>query len=137
MGIPTSAIPEKMRRCMSRADRRPLGRAGLTTAEAAAKQMRCAERQLQDDMANLLRQRNLFFDSSRMDRATTNRKGMPDFRIVLPGGRALMVEAKVPGGELEHEQQMVFEQYWKQTGQVVYIVWNLQDFKTLLDEHHP
>ncbi len=133
MGFDSSEIPERMRRCMSGDDRRA-SRVGPTSAEAAAKAVRCAERELQDQMAGLLRQRNLFFDSSRMDRATTNRKGMPDFRIVLPGGKALMVEAKVAGGELEHEQRLVFDQYFRQTGQSVHLVWNLQDFKTLLDD---
>ncbi len=134
MGLDPKHIPQNILRLMPKAHRAPLGKAGVTTAEATAQHAAREEKTLQDQMAALLRQRNLFFDWSRMDRKTTNRKGMPDFRIVLRGGKALMVEAKVPGGELSDAQREVFTEYWDKTGDVVHIVLRLEEFRELLDQ---
>lgn len=128
-------LPEKILRAMDPADRKAMGRAGLTRAECQAVADRRAETALQKDMRNELAQRNLFFVSSRMDKRTTLPKGMPDFFIFPPGGRSLAVEAKVHGGDLSPEQRDVFTRYWQLTGQVVHIVWNFHQFCELLEQH--
>lgn len=132
MGL--KVLPEHILKRMNPADRAPLGKAGVTCAEANAKHDQRRETLLQKDMANLLAQRELFHLRSRMDKRTTLPKGMPDFFIVLPGGRILAVEAKVEGGDLSDDQRRVFGQYWSQTKNVVHIVWNLEQFRELLDE---
>lgn len=134
MGFDTKLLPTSFLRKLPPAERKRLGKAGLTPEDVAVVVETRAERELQNDMANMLRQRNLFFSRSRMDRKTTQRKGMPDFFIVLPGGRALMVEAKVEGGELREDQKTVFTEFWNMTGDVVHIVMSLPAFVALLDE---
>jgi hypothetical protein len=52
----------------------------------------------------------LVFDWSRTDRRTTNRKGIPDFRIFL-GGRVLFGEMKLPGGKLSPDQVEMAEKF--------------------------
>lgn len=133
MGWKKEILPNNVLRRMSTEDRKPMGKSGITIQEAQAKGDLRREKDLQRNMENLLRQRNLFFVRSRMDRRTTTRKGTPDFIIILPRGRALMVEAKVEGGELSQDQKDVFTDYWNQTGNVVHIVLNLETFKQLLD----
>lgn len=135
MGFDTKILPDKFLRKLPPAERKKLGKAGLTMEEVQVKADTRAEKVLQNEMEGILRQRNLFFSRSRMDRATTLRKGMPDFFIVLPGGRALLVEAKVEGGNLREDQQKVFSEFWKQTGDVVHIVLNLPSFCELLDTY--
>lgn len=135
MGFDAKLLPDDFLRKLPLAERKRLGKAGLTQEEIKVKADTRAERDLQNDMDGILRQRNLFFVRSRMDRKTTTRKGVPDYMIVLPGGRALLVEAKVEGGELSEDQKIVFTQYWKQTGQVVHIVLNLALFCELLDRN--
>lgn len=135
MGWKPEILPNNVLRLLSAEDRKPMGKAGITTEEAQAKADTRREKELQKDMENLLRQRNIFFVRSRMDKRTSTRKGIPDFIIILPRGRALMVEAKVEGGELSQDQRDVFTDYWTQTGQVVHIVFNLDTFRTILDSH--
>lgn len=136
MGLNPKCLPDKLLRLMPRESRAPLGKAGMTNAEAQAKADTRAERELQTDMVNLLNQRNLFFDTLRMDKRTRSRPGRPDFYIFLPTGKALLVEAKVQGGELTEDQKRVFTEYWDKTGQVVHIILNLDQFKTLLDTNN-
>src|SRR5712675_1268540 len=137
MGIPKHAVPDAAFRLMSKADQarvRP-SCAGSTRALACTpsapsradhpmKDHR-SERQLQEDMANLLNQRSIFYLRSRMDKKTTLPVGMPDFFIFPSNGRYLAVEAKVQGGELSDDQKRVFDRFWAYTGKVVHIVWNL------------
>lgn len=133
MGLNPKCLPDKLLRLMPREARAPLGKAGVTNAEAQAKADTRAERDLQKDMVNLLNQRELFHDRLRMDKPTRSRPGRPDFFIFLPTGKALLVEAKVAGGELSENQKIYFTEYWNKTGQVVHIVLNLDQFKALLD----
>jgi len=136
MGLNPKCLPENLLRLMPKEARAPLGKAGMTNAEAEAKAATCAERELQKHMINLLNQRNLFYDQLRMDKPTRSRPGRPDFFIFLPTGKALLVEAKVEGGELSQKQKDYFTDFWNKTGQVVHIVLNLDQFKNLLDAYN-
>lgn len=137
MGLDPHALPENILRRMPKSDRAPLGKAGRTSAEANAVADKRAERQLQKDIANLLNQRNLFFDCLRMDKRTRSATGRPDFYIFLPGGKYLAVEVKVHGGKLTTEQYDFIQLFWDKTQQVVHIIFNLQQFRELLDRYHP
>ena len=43
-------------------------------------------------------------ETPRSDKATTIRKGHPDWTLFLPGGRVVLMEMKVPGGSFSSEQ---------------------------------
>src|SRR5271166_1794100 len=83
---------------MYQADRKELGAAGLTNEEAVIKHQRRLERDEQNTLVAWLaiqeEQGKLTYDWSRTDRKTTNRKGIPDFRIYRDG-RVLLGEMKV------------------------------------------
>jgi hypothetical protein len=88
--------------------------AGLTTEEALAKHLRRLERDEQKTLVSWLMLQEeagkLTFDWSRTDRKTTNRKGIPDFRIYRDG-RALLGEMKMDGAKLSPEQIEMGEKF--------------------------
>jgi hypothetical protein len=51
-----------------------------------------------------LAERKLWPINPRSDKATTIRRGHPDYSIFLSDGRVLLMEMKVPGGTLSPEQ---------------------------------
>jgi hypothetical protein len=51
-----------------------------------------------------LAERKLWPINPRSDKATTIRRGHPDYTIFLPKGRLLLMEMKVTGGVLSEEQ---------------------------------
>lgn len=138
MGIPKHAIPDAVYRLMAPEDRAQVGRpscgAVTPSAPSSTEKTTDTEKQLQEQMANLLNQRNIFYVRSRMDKKTSLPCGMPDFFIFLPNGRFLAVEAKVAGGSLSDDQKRVFDRFWAYTGQVVHVVWSFQEFVELLNE---
>jgi hypothetical protein len=98
-----TVLPETFLRRMSPEDRKPLGPAGRTMAECDEANAVKYERELQKDIANYLRQKNVTFIQSRMDKRTRNTKGCPDFLFAI-SGRAIAIEAKRPGGTLRPDQ---------------------------------
>src|ERR1700746_1167073 len=103
MGItPNNRMLELMR-----SEDRPKGRAGMTAAEGHERLIRRLERDEQALLVNWLSLREadgvLVYDWSRTDRRTTNRKGIPDFRIYC-GPYALLGEMKIEDGRLSGDQ---------------------------------
>lgn len=96
-------IPENILRMMPAHERARLGRDGLLAEERQAKIDAKNERELQDRIKSLLRQRDICFNQNRMDRATTGREGWPDFTFAIDG-RACAIEVKMPGQNPEPEQ---------------------------------
>jgi hypothetical protein len=88
--------------------------AGLTTEEAQHKYLIRLERNEQKILVSWLMLQEeagkLTFDWSRTDRKTTNRKGMPDFRIYRDG-RALLGEMKMDGAKLSPDQEQMREKF--------------------------
>jgi hypothetical protein len=88
--------------------------AGLTTDEATRKYLVRLERNEQKILVAWLSLQEeagkLTFDWSRTDRKTTNRKGMPDFRIYRDG-RALLGEMKMDGAKLSPDQEQMREKF--------------------------
>ena len=95
--IPTDTILRLMRA----KDRRALNL--QTSEEAQASFVARSERELQDAIANLLTLRGITFLRFRMDKATTARRGWPDFTLAL-NGRAVALEAKRGSNDLDPEQ---------------------------------
>ena len=96
-------IPENIRRRMRPEDRQAIGKPAMTNEDAQAKINGKREKELQENIANLLRQRNIWFMRQRMDRKTTGTLGAPDFLFAI-NGRACAFEVKLPGGKLTDDQ---------------------------------
>ena len=99
-----TVLPDHVLRLMDPAERKALGKAGTTSAEAQAKHQRTAEKKIHETVARWLTLHKIPFIHSRMDKASTIRKGWPDFTI-LCGGRAFCLELKAQGGVLSPEQK--------------------------------
>lgn len=105
-------LPENFLNKMSPADRRPMGKAGVTNAEALAKFEAKNERELQKQIAAYLRRHNIWFAQSRTDKRTTNGLGQPDFLLsTYPDGSSFpqpyALEVKFRNGKLSDEQEEV------------------------------
>jgi hypothetical protein len=120
MGIdPHELTPDQLER-MAPLDRQAVAarvahpNAGLTTEEATRKYLVRLERNEQNTLVSWLTLQEetgkLTFDWSRTDRKTTNRKGMPDFRIYRDG-RALLGEMKMDGAKLSPDQIEMREKF--------------------------
>jgi hypothetical protein len=100
---------------------RPPGRAGMTAAEGHERLVRRLERDEQQTLVSWLSLREddgvLVYDWSRTDRRTTNRKGMPDFRLYAQS-RALLGEMKVEDGRLSGDQIEMMEKFSRAGTQV-------------------
>ncbi len=107
----TTVLPDNILRRMDPKDRASLGKAGVTAAEAVEKQLNQTEREVHKDIANYLRQHDVWFSHSRMDRKTTQALGVPDFvfcYVSVENMVALVptaVEVKVGGRKLTSEQE--------------------------------
>lgn len=88
---------------MSPEDRQPLGKAAMTNEDAQASLAARKEKQLQENIAALLRLRNIWFMRQRMDRRTTGTLGAPDFLFSV-NGEACAFEVKLPSAHLTDEQ---------------------------------
>lgn len=97
-------IPDNILRRLSPATRKTLGKAGMTSEEAMASFAARSEKELQQQIANLLSLRGIWFCRSRMDKATTQQKGVPDFLFALRGV-ATAFEVKHGKGKLRPEQE--------------------------------
>jgi hypothetical protein len=65
------------------------------------------ERELHKSVGNVLRLRGIEYVESRMDRRTTQRRGVPDFLFAVSTA-AVAWELKLPGKKLDPEQQAMF-----------------------------
>jgi hypothetical protein len=116
---PQQLTPDQLA-LLSPADRRVVAvavghpNAALSSEEALAKGLRRLERQEQNTLVAWLTLQEeagkLTFDWSRTDRKTTNRKGMPDFRLYRQG-RALLGEMKMDGAKLSVDQIEMREKF--------------------------
>ena len=66
-----------------------------------------------------------------MHRKTARTAGEPDFVILLPEGRTLLVEAKTGTGKLSDDQERLHSKAWA-LGHTIHIARSLEDFKSVL-----
>jgi VRR-NUC domain len=89
-------------------------KAAFTSEETQRKYLVRLERQEQNTLVSWLMLQEeagkLTFDWSRTDRKTTNRKGMPDFRIYRDG-QVLLGEMKMEGAKLSPDQEQMREKF--------------------------
>lgn len=133
MGLNPKHLPDAMLRRMTTTTRKQLGT--VTSDEAQAKLDAKSERELHRQSEALFRQRDLFLVTSRMDRRTTQRKGMPDYFVVFPGFTVLALELKHGKGVLSDAQRAVFSEYEKSSKMPVEIANNLSEVKCILDAY--
>lgn len=118
---------------MSKKDREHMGKAGVTNAEAVATFDSKLEKKIQNEIANWLNLKEIFFVRSQMHKRTTVIRGLPDFVVVLPAllpltlPRCLMFEVKTETGKCSDEQLKVHQRFEKQTGGTVYVIRSLQE----------
>ncbi len=62
-----------------------------------------------------------------------HRRGMPDRLALLPGGRVIWIELKAPGGRLSEIQQVTHHKMEK-LGQIVKVVWSIEEADKLIEE---
>jgi len=75
--------------------------------------------------------RGLLCSGGRMDKRTGRDAGEPDFRILVPGGKELLVEAKTTSGNLSLAQEEWHAKAW-QLGHKVHVVRSFVEFRDLL-----
>lgn len=123
-------ISDNILRLMNKADREPLGKAGVTSADALEKQVAKSERDLQKIISSYLRLQGIWFAWSRMDKKTTCFLGQPDFLLALKittnHARPIALEIKFEKGKLTPEQEDVREAMLR-NGWEHYVVRSLQE----------
>lgn len=129
-----TAITDEMRKLMRPEDRAKLGKAGRTGEEAQAAFVAKSEKDLQSNIANLLRQRGIWFDMKAMHRKSTATAGCPDFIFVH---RSLFWswEVKFGKGKLEPDQERARDLILKNGGQWALIT-SVEEARQHLDAHH-
>ncbi len=112
MGYDRDSLPDRVKVRMQPEERKDLGLEVMS--EQHARLVRRLEKDEQNTLLSWLSLREddgiLVYDSSRTDRKTTNRKGMPDFRLYAKGG-ALLGEMKVGAGKLSPDQVEMIEKF--------------------------
>jgi hypothetical protein len=118
-------LSEGFLQSLSEDERKKLGPAGITRAEALAKYRAGQEKQLQDDVTQWLNLHEIYFESDRMDKRTSGKKGRPDFRCCVKG-HWISFECKTEAGTLSKEQAEQAARLRK-SGGIFVLVFSLQD----------
>jgi hypothetical protein len=96
-------LPEAFLLAMPPEERKRLGRMGMTNEEARARFVSGQEHKLQALIHNYLQLKGIYYESDRMDKRTSGKKGRPDFRCCF-NGYFVALEAKADGETLTAEQ---------------------------------
>lgn len=137
MPLDHKLLPPNVLRYMSTQEQKRLGY--VSPEKVKAKSSAARERELHDQVANLLRLRGVrYLGHSRMDRKTSRRKGEPDFIFSHRSPKLddiaepCAIELKTDSGELSEEQRLCIADM-RQDGWEVLIARNLEDVKAWLD----
>lgn len=95
---------------------------GTPPTEAQKRWQKGEEKRIHEEFEKWLRlnRDELYFDHSRMDRATTNRVGAPDF-VIQHAGQVLNIEIKTPTGKLSEKQKDIHA-WIERTGGIVHVI---------------
>jgi hypothetical protein len=97
-------LNDKILNMMPATERKKLGKAGVTFAEACEAGEDRAEKEIQKQVGDYLRMRGIPFYCSRMDKATTGSVGWPDYTFPFKG-KFWSFEVKTRTGKLSPEQE--------------------------------
>lgn len=93
----------------------------IITSDEAQTKLDCKrEKELQENIAALLRQRNIWFARQRMDKRATGVVGTPDFLFAFMG-KPVAFECKVPSGKVTDDQRKCHDAM-AENGWFVYVV---------------
>jgi hypothetical protein len=124
-------IPNNLLKCMDKRDRYRLGKIGRTNEEIEIMVEAKTERYLQEQIANLLRQRGIWFGRAKLNKRSTYTPGAPDF-LFMWNGRAYAFECKIAKGKLE-EHQLICHEHMRRNGWLVFVVRSLKEAQEFLD----
>ena len=91
------------------------------------------ESDLHDDIVSELIRRRWYFVRSRMDRPTTQQKGVPDFICAAPDGRTFWIECKAKGNKLS-KAQTISRHCLLALGHKWAVVYSFQEFITAINQ---
>lgn len=119
---------------MPEKERKRMGKAGMTKAEAHAKFRSGREKELQRQVWNHLNRNQIYFEDDRMDKKTSGKKGRADFRCCV-AGLWLSLECKTEAGTLTKEQAAEAARLRASGGRFA-VVFSLQDaIEAIADMH--
>jgi hypothetical protein len=124
-----AVLPEGFLQSLPEHERKRLGRAGITAAQAIQTYQRGKENELQKQVASYLDLNQIYFETDRMDKKTSGKVGRADFRICYRG-HWLSAECKAEGGVLDPAQAFEAARLRKSGGRFT-VVFRLLD---LIDE---
>jgi len=104
MGFNIASLPDSFRKCIAKEDRERTPEF-KTSDELADKQAVKAEKEMHVLFEQWCSLNGLFVIHARTDRATTYRKGIPDFVVIGRGGKSVSIEFKHGANKVTTEQQ--------------------------------
>jgi hypothetical protein len=130
VGIPYDQLPERIKALI--ADEKPARPEFV--APPAPKRRTQLERDLHKDVFNELNRRRpkVWCVDSRMDRPTTQRKGVPDF-LCCVNGKFLAIELKRPGERPTDDQQRELNEVTL-SGGIACVAFSLEQVISILNE---
>jgi hypothetical protein len=124
-------IPDRLVRMLPPEERKRLGRHCMTQEERQEKIDAKSEKVFQDQIASLLRHREIFFGQQRMDRRSNIVIGYPDFWFCYRGV-PIALEAKV-GSNQQTPEQIEAQRKMTENGWNYYVVRSLTEVKEILE----
>lgn len=86
------------------------------------------ESELHDSIISHCNSRGWLYIHSRMDKRTTQQPGVPDFIILAPDKKTLLIEAKARQ-EKPRKEQLIFAAWARRQGHAVHLVRNMEEFR--------
>lgn len=129
MKLTPASLPDNLIRRMNPKARKELG--VMSLEEANERYIAKNERELQNQIANLLRLRSIWYCQSRCDKPTRTAVGAPDFLFCL-SGIPMAFEVKFEKGKLTDDQIRTHAQM-AQNGWRVHVVRTVSEAKSILD----
>jgi hypothetical protein len=117
---------------MPEEERQRLGKAGMLPEESLARAEVKLEKELQRDIGNVLRLRDIFFGCQRMDRKSNIVEGYPDFWFVYRK-KPIALEVKV-GANKQTPKQVEAQRRMEADGWRYKVVRSIQEVMEVLNE---
>lgn len=122
--------PENILKAMDKKDRKALGKAGRTKEEVIQFVEAKNERELQSQIAAMLRLHDIAFCQPRTDKRSTMTVGWPDFTLAI-NGIPIALECKSDVGKVSPEQQKCHDNM-RRNGWNVFIIRHLSEVVSIL-----
>ena len=132
-------LTDQMRRLIRPADRKTLGKAGMTSEEAIEKFVVKSEMDIHKQIIGVLDIRGIAYQRNRPDKKTGATLGWPDFTFCVTHHQtneatAMAFEVKHESKGLDPDQKRCIKKMLA-NGWAVYLVRSMEDAKRFLDRH--